>query len=147
MQTFRYRSSHHRCSIRKGVPKNFTKFTGKQLCQSLFFNKVACLRPAASLKKGLRHRCFPVNFARFLRTPILQNTSGWLLLQIFTAGPVMFVVTCLSIYLTSILFESTYYSTLVCLPWRYAFLKQKNWLQVNSCNYLLVHVILIWLFS
>ena len=26
--------------------KNFTKFIGKRLCQSLFFNKVAVLRPA-----------------------------------------------------------------------------------------------------
>ena len=30
------------------------------------FNKVAGLRPAALLKKGLRQRCFPVNFAKFL---------------------------------------------------------------------------------
>ena len=28
------------------------------------------------LKKRLWHRCFPVNFAKFLRTPFLQNTSG-----------------------------------------------------------------------
>ena len=28
---------------KKGVLKNFTKFTGKHLCQSLFFNKVAGL--------------------------------------------------------------------------------------------------------
>ena len=34
---------------KKGVLKNFTKFTAKHLCQSLFCNKVA----------GLRHRCFP----------------------------------------------------------------------------------------
>ena len=46
---------------KKGAFKNFAKFTGKHLCQSLFFNKVA----------GLRHRCFPVNFAKFLRTPFL----------------------------------------------------------------------------
>ena len=32
------------------------------------------------LKKRLWHRCFPVNFVKFLRTPFLQNTSGWLLL-------------------------------------------------------------------
>ena len=38
------RSSHQRCSIKKGVLRNFTKFTGKHLCQSLFFNKVADLR-------------------------------------------------------------------------------------------------------
>ena len=28
-----------RCSVRKGVLRNFAKFTGKYLCQSLFFNK------------------------------------------------------------------------------------------------------------
>ena len=35
------RNSHRRCSIRKDALRNFTKFTGKHLCQSLFFNKVA----------------------------------------------------------------------------------------------------------
>ena len=34
------------------------------------FNKVADLRPATLLKKRLWHRCFPVNFANFLRTPV-----------------------------------------------------------------------------
>ena len=38
------RSSHWKCSVRKGVLINFVKFTGKHLCQSLFFNKVAGLR-------------------------------------------------------------------------------------------------------
>ena len=33
-----YRSSHQRSSIKKVVLRNFTKFTGKQLCQSLFFD-------------------------------------------------------------------------------------------------------------
>ena len=32
---------------KKGVLKNFTKFRGKHLCQSLFFNKLAGLRPKA----------------------------------------------------------------------------------------------------
>ena len=39
-------------SIKRGVIKNFTKFTGKHQCQSLFFNKVAGLRPATLLKTG-----------------------------------------------------------------------------------------------
>ena len=59
----------------------FHKFTGKHLCQSLFFNKVAGLRPATLLKERNCHRCFPVNFAKFLRTPFLQNTFGRLLLN------------------------------------------------------------------
>ena len=38
------------------------------------------LRPATLLKKRLWHRCFSVNFAKFLRTPFSQKTSGLLLL-------------------------------------------------------------------
>ena len=40
----RYRSSNQRCSVSKGVVRNFAKFSGKHLCQSLFFNKFAGLR-------------------------------------------------------------------------------------------------------
>ena len=32
-----YRSSHHSCSVKKGVPRNFAKFRGKHLHQRLFF--------------------------------------------------------------------------------------------------------------
>ena len=32
--------------------------------------------PGTLLKKRLWHRFFPVNFAKFLRTPFLQNTFG-----------------------------------------------------------------------
>ena len=51
--------------------------------QSLFFKKVAGLRPATLLKKRLWHRCFPANFAKFLRTCFLQNISWRLLLPNF----------------------------------------------------------------
>ena len=34
-----------------GVLENIAKFTGKHLCQSLFFNKVVGLRDATLLKK------------------------------------------------------------------------------------------------
>ena len=37
------RSSHWRCYVRKGVLRDFAKFTVKNLFQSLFFNKVAGL--------------------------------------------------------------------------------------------------------
>ena len=36
---------------KKGFLKNIAKFTGKQLCQSFYFNNAAGLRPAALLKK------------------------------------------------------------------------------------------------
>ena len=38
------------------------------------------IRHATLLKRRLWHRCFPMNFEKFLRTPFLQNTSGRLLL-------------------------------------------------------------------
>ena len=38
------RSSRPEVFCKKGVLRNFEKFTGKHLCQSLFFNKVAGLR-------------------------------------------------------------------------------------------------------
>ena len=37
-----------RCSAKKGVLRNFAKFIGKHLCQSLFFYKVAGLRPGVT---------------------------------------------------------------------------------------------------
>ena len=46
------------------VFKSSIKFTGKHLCQGLFFNMVAGLRPKILFK---RHRCFPLNFVKLLR--------------------------------------------------------------------------------
>ena len=66
-------SSHQRCFFKKGS-KNFPKFTGKYLCQSLFFNKGAGLKHATLLKKILQWRCFPVDFLKFLRASFSQNT-------------------------------------------------------------------------
>ena len=68
---------------KKGIIGNFAKFTGKQLWQSLFFDKVAGLRPATSLKKRLWHRRFPLNFVKFLntfsyRTPLVAASESML---------------------------------------------------------------------
>ena len=68
------RSSNQRCSTKKGVLKNFAKFAGKQLCQSLLFNKVAGLR------LWTLTQVFSCEFAKFLKIPFLQNTSWRLLL-------------------------------------------------------------------
>ena len=44
-------------------------------------SKTPAPESATLLKKRLRRRCFPVDFAKFLRTPFSQNTSGRLLLS------------------------------------------------------------------
>ena len=61
---------------KKDVLRNFTKFTGKHLYQSLYCNKVATL-----LKWRLWYRCFPVNFVKFLRTSFPTEHLWWLLLN------------------------------------------------------------------
>ena len=69
-----WRSSLPEVFCKKEVLENFAKFKGKHLCQSLFFNKVAGLRPATLFKKRPWRRCFPLNIANFLRNLLLQNT-------------------------------------------------------------------------
>ena len=43
-----FRSSRPEVFWKKGALRSFAKFTGKHLCQSLLFNKVAGLRPGDS---------------------------------------------------------------------------------------------------
>ena len=42
-ETFVFKSTRPEVFCKKDVLENFAKLTGKYLCQSLFFNKVACL--------------------------------------------------------------------------------------------------------
>ena len=63
-----------KCTIKKGVLRNFVKFKGKHLCLSLSLDKVACLK--------LRRSCFSENTARFLRTPFFKEHICWLILLI-----------------------------------------------------------------
>ena len=60
------RSSCPEVFCEKGVLRNFKKITGKHLCQSLSFNKVARLRP--------------MNFVKYLRTCFFIEHLRWLLL-------------------------------------------------------------------
>ena len=53
MHSRKLRDSHQRYSMKNGVLKNFEKFTVKDLCQGLLFNKVASLRPANLWKNKL----------------------------------------------------------------------------------------------
>ena len=78
---FTVRSSHSEVFCKKGVLRNFTKFTGKHLCQSLFCSKVAGQRSATLFKNRRWQRCFPENFVKFLRTPFYIEHLWWLLLM------------------------------------------------------------------
>ena len=73
--------------FRIGVLKNFAMFTGKHLCWSLFFNNYAGLKACNFIKKRFQHKFFPMNFAKFLRTLFLQNTSGGCFWKYLTNSP------------------------------------------------------------
>ena len=75
------RSSHQRCSVKKGVSQNPQKIT--------------CVRVSFLISCRLRHRCFPVDFAKFLRTSFLQNTSFFCFLdsKTFSEGVCFSVLT------------------------------------------------------
>ena len=58
----------------KGVLRNFIKFTGKQLCQSLFFNKAAGVRPANLLKKETLPQVFSCEFCEISKKTVFYRT-------------------------------------------------------------------------
>ena len=67
-----FKRSHQRYSVKKGVLKNFSIFTGKHLCWSLF-KKI-------SYQKETPTQDFTVTLAKFLRTAFFTEHLGWLLL-------------------------------------------------------------------
>ena len=89
---------------KNSVLRIFAKFTGKHLYQSLFFNKVAGLRPATLSKKRLWHRCFPLNFAKFLRTPFFTEHTRWLLLFFSLLLPNLYSLRCETKFLIWVVF-------------------------------------------
>ena len=70
----------HRCSIKKMFRRVLINSQIKQICWSLFLNKVAGLLPRNLFLKILLYRSFPVNFAKYLTALFSQSASGLLLL-------------------------------------------------------------------
>ena len=68
---------------KKGVIRNFTKFTGKLLCQSLFFNKVSGLKPYQ--KNEALAQVFSRGFCE-----ITKNTTSYKTPTVVTSGKYMY---------------------------------------------------------
>ena len=71
-----------RCSIKKVFLK-ISQNSQENTCARVSFlikSQTLGLRPATVLKKRLWYRCFPVNFAEFLRTPFSIEHLRWLIL-------------------------------------------------------------------
>ena len=65
----------------KGVLRNFTKFAGKRLCHSFFFNKVAG-QAWNFVKKETLAQVLSCESCEISKNTFLQNTSGQLLVKI-----------------------------------------------------------------
>ena len=67
------KSSRPECSVKEVFLETSQNLQENTCVRDSFFNKVVDLRPATLLKKRLWHMCFPVNFAKYLRTPFIFN--------------------------------------------------------------------------
>ena len=66
--------------MKKKVFLEISHNSQEKTCARFSFYINAGLTPATLLKKRPWQRCFPVNFAKFLRTPFSRKTCGRLLL-------------------------------------------------------------------
>ena len=75
-----FRSSQLRCSMKKGVLRNFSRFTGKYLCQSLFLNKVTGLGPhfikKETLAQGFSCEFWEISKNNFFTEHVWVTPSG-----------------------------------------------------------------------
>ena len=69
------------CTVRNVFLKISRKSHENNCARVSFLIKFAGLRPKTLLKKRPWHRCFPVSFAKFLRTPIFTEHLRQLLLK------------------------------------------------------------------
>ena len=98
------RSSHRRCSIEKGVLKTFAKFTGKHLCQSLFF-----------IKKETLAKVFSCEFCKIFKNTFfiehLRASASDLTQKPFNSYPYFthsFVIVCLVSFLIYTVIANVY---------------------------------------
>ena len=68
-----YRSSRPEVFCEKGDVRNFAKFTGKHLCQSLFFNKVAG-QARNFIKKETLAQVFSREFCEIYKNTFFYST-------------------------------------------------------------------------
>ena len=74
------RSSHWRCSVGKVFLK-ILQISQENTCVGMLLTKFV----KSFIKKRLQHRCFPVNFAKFLRTHFFNELLWGLLLKVFSS--------------------------------------------------------------
>ena len=112
-------------------------------CARASFLVILQATPATLLKKRFWHRCFLVKFAKFLRTPILQNNSGRLLLKRRLTDQLgVRIHVCMALAKnwssSQIYFYKHNVITLTCWTWKkknIIFWKTFHWNKLSAWNY------------
>ena len=86
-----YESSHKKCSVKKGVLKNFAEFSGQHLCQSLFFHNVS--GSSTFLQKETLAKVFSWEFFEIFKNTFFTKHFRWVLLKLVIAQYLRVVVT------------------------------------------------------
>ena len=81
-----YRSSRSQRFFKIGVLKT-SQTSQENICVGVSFKKVAGLKLCKIVKKETPRQVFPVNFSKFLRTPLFTEHLRWLLLVIISLTP------------------------------------------------------------
>ena len=79
--------------FKKGVLKNFAKFTGKHQCQSLFFDKLQGLGLQLYFKKKTLDQVFSCECSKISNNTFLIEHRWWLLLPEYASALVSFCIT------------------------------------------------------
>ena len=93
-----FRSNRPEVFCIKSVLRNFSKLAGNPCGRVSFLglSPATLLKkrplPATLFKKRFWHRCFPVSFAKFLRTPFLTEHLWWLLLNLAMLQEKIFLI-------------------------------------------------------
>ena len=110
-----YRSSRLDVVYKKGLLKNFAKFTGKHLCQSPFFNRVPGLPPVVASRYRIKHWMLRWFFSKFvlwtsqltfiyLFICLFNWLIDWLIDFVYFVYLFIYLFICLFIYLFTYLF-------------------------------------------
>ena len=110
-QKYISRSTRPDIFCKKGVLRNFTKFTVKHLCQSLFFNKVAVEVACNFTKKETLVQVFSCEFCKISKNTFF--TEHWWLLQYMRIHDLIFRSIRQYVY------------------WQYAYCSVHLWAQIN----------------
>ena len=84
-------------------------------------------------KKGIWHRCFPVSFAKFLRTPFVTKHLRWLLLNIYFSVPIWKICVKVKKTLNERITIIDFISSVISLKWLCQTLTPEYFQHLNTC--------------